>query len=126
MRTPYHFFLSHSGYSYDPKTETPMRGRIRCAQESARAESLFLDACRVADVGISWDDDPDGAQHWRACGEEFESCESATIWHRDDSGTVHYLASLGGITDADSNYRRVIRAELAQECADELRAILEA
>lgn len=35
------------------------------------------------------------------------------------------LASLGAIWDADDKYRRVIRAELASECADVLRALME-
>jgi hypothetical protein len=54
-----------------------------------------------------------------------QTIERAHIWHRDEVGKVHYLASLCGIKDASPSYRRVIRAELATECADELTAIIE-
>ena len=30
--TPIRFFFKHAGYSYDPKTETPQRGRWRRAE----------------------------------------------------------------------------------------------
>ena len=33
------------------------------------------------------------------------------------------LAALGMITDADANYRRVIRAELALECLEQLEGL---
>lgn len=132
MRTPYHFFLKHVGFSRNPQTQTPMQGRIACAKSLAAAESLFIEATRVADIGIAWENDPDGWSDFqcdkragRHEGADPETCESAVIWHRDVSGDVHYLASLGAIWDADSNYRRVIRAELASECADALRAIVE-
>ena len=36
--TAYHFFLSRAGYSYDPKTQTPMQGRIESAKRLAGAE----------------------------------------------------------------------------------------
>ena len=34
----YQFFLKHAGYSYDPKTETVMQGRIRGARALAKDE----------------------------------------------------------------------------------------
>jgi hypothetical protein len=122
MKTAYHFFLQHAGFSWNPVTQTRMQGRIECAQRMAAAETAFFDACRVSDVEISWEDDPDGCA-WS--GEDYtpERVECAAIWHRDESGRVRYLASLCGIDDADANYRRVIRAELALECIDELRAL---
>ena len=118
MKTAYHFFLEHAGYSWNPETQTRMQGRIECAKR----ETVFLDACRVSDVGISWEDDPDGCA-WADDDHKPEQVECAAIWHRDESGRISYLASLGGIDDADANYRRVIRAEMAVECLDQLRAL---
>ena len=34
------FFYENAGYSYDPKTETPEQGRIRCARDLADAEMV--------------------------------------------------------------------------------------
>jgi hypothetical protein len=132
LTTDQRFFFDHAGYSYTPGTETPEQGRTRCAIMCANAEDLLMRACRVADVGTSWEDDPDGWEDWRAdkrAGRSTtrpETIEQATIWHRDPEGSIHYLASLGAIQDADSDYRRVIRAELAIEAETELRAIVNA
>ena len=130
---PVCFFARFAGYSYDPKTQTPEEGRKESARKYADAESLFLDAVKVADVGIEWESDPDGfsdfaadvRKGYRKRSHKPATIERAVIWHRDDNGTIHYLASLGGIEDANPSYRRVIRAELAMECADELHAIIE-
>jgi hypothetical protein len=35
MTTDQRFFWKHSGYSYDPKTETRAQGRRRCAEALA-------------------------------------------------------------------------------------------
>lgn len=118
------FFFVHAGYSYDPKTETQEVGHAKCAVRLAAAESLFLQCVKLADVGIEWQHDPDAARDNRKDRVRFEQCESACIWHRDECGDVHYLASLGGILDADTDYRRVVRAELAIECEDALQAIV--
>jgi hypothetical protein len=114
------FFFDHAGYSYDPKTQTRAAGRTRCAIDLAAAEDLFLQAARVADVGIDWEHDEIAAQD----GGYESTCEQATIWHRTESGGVEYLAALGGVWDAGSKYRRVVRAELAIECALRLRQLL--
>lgn len=127
------FFYEHAGFSYDPKTETPEQGRARCAQHLAEAENLFLAAVRVADVGCAWEDDPQGFDDYRADKKagrladgikKPKTIEIAFIWHRDEDGGETLLASLGGVWDAGTDYRRVVRAELALECADELRAII--
>lgn len=115
------FFFKHAGFGYNPKTETREQGRRRGAVELAAAESVFLNAVKLADVGIEWRHDGEAAQD----GEDFDTCESAIIWHRKDSGDIEYLASLGGIIDITADYRRVIRAELAQECAQALQAIID-
>lgn len=127
------FFARFAGYSYDPKTQTPEEGRKESARRLADVETLYLDAVRCADVGIEWENDPEGFADFSAdvrAGHRNrknkpQQIERAVIWHRDEAGTIHYLASLCGIEDATPSYRRVIRAELAMECADQLRAIIE-
>jgi hypothetical protein len=113
------FFLAHAGFSYDPKTETQEQGRVRVARALAEAEALYLRAHQVAEVAIVWTHDDIAASE----GGFEETCECACIVHDDGNGG-EVLASLGAIWDADANYRRVIRAELAQECADKLREII--
>ncbi len=118
------FFFEHAGYSHDPKTETAAEGRTTGAEDLATAESVLMRAMRVADVGVKWEADNDDSGD----GETTPKVrESACIWHRENKGvvhSVHYLASLSSIHDADANYRRVVRAELAIECIAELRAIV--
>jgi hypothetical protein len=116
------FFYYNAGFAYNPATETKIAGHKRCARELAQAEALYLQAHKCADVGCQWEHDTDAAQD----GEQFDTCEFAAIWHRPEDQPAHTLASLGAILDATDTYRRVIRAELAEECADELRAIIEA
>lgn len=124
------FFFEHAGWSYDSKTQTQAEGRTECAERLAEAEEAYMQAHRAADVGCEWQDDADGWAGERsdrrkgyATGDAPESIEQACIWHRDEAGDVHYLASLCGIWDADANYRRVVRAELASEALDDLRRI---
>jgi hypothetical protein len=109
------FFYKHAGYSYDPKKETPRQGRLRCARQLAKAEHYAFEH----DWTYSWQDDSCiGAD----CG------ETATCDHPCCQGTEHVcewcalvdadgkqLASLGSICEPSSEYRRVVRAELALE-----------
>lgn len=105
------FFFSHGGYSYDPKSETKIQARWRCARSLARAKAY----ARANDWTCEWSDDWDIGSHVRFYGEAYSeepsTCESCLL--RDADGNV--LASLGCIDDADANYRRVIEAELASE-----------
>lgn len=103
------FFAEHAGYSYDPATETPKQGRLRCAAELASAAMrAFEDGC-----SFEWSVDPDGARYYDG--------ESATEWAcvmRNSSGAV--CGSLSGIGLGESDpwsdpYRRVVEAELALE-----------
>jgi hypothetical protein len=108
----YHFFLKHAGYSYDPQTETPLQGRIRCAKTLAAAERRAHDAgCsfewRVDDIDSSdFDDSPEPWALWVCIA-------------RDANGNV--FASLGGVDFGRDKepwgdpYRRVVEAELAAE-----------
>lgn len=124
------FFFAHAGYSYMPGEETPEAGRTRCAEELAAAESLYLEAHRAGPVSILWEPDEYGFNDYaadRKAGrlakgiKRPETIESAAIVNTE---TADILAVLGGIWDADANYRRVIRAELALECADVLHEII--
>jgi len=113
------FFFAHAGYSYDPKTETKQQGKRRCARAMARAEKRAQDA----EFEYEWRDDWSVGSHQEYFGkgsayEESEpnTCESCVL--RSSDGEV--LASLHCIDDADSNYRRVIEAELALEAFSEI------
>jgi len=44
LKTPYSFFLSHAGYSYNPETQTPAQGRAQCAKALAQAEAKATEA----------------------------------------------------------------------------------
>jgi hypothetical protein len=109
----YLFFLKHAGFSYDPKTETARAGRSRCARELAKAER---DA-RALGYVFEWDNDSDGIDG----NEDYivETCESCVCLSNevdaDGDRDRHILASLGAITNATPEYRRVIEAELASE-----------
>lgn len=116
-RTPFAFFLTHAGYSYNPQTETPMQGRRRCARALAWAEM------RARDVGASfeWSIDPDvDSSEWS--DEEPPYAQWQCI-ARDASGVV--FASLHGIDFGRGKepwgdpYRRVVEAELASELPEE-------
>lgn len=109
LTTDQQFFFKHAMWSYDPMRESPARGRTRGAVKLAAAEQAFM----RADVLCVWENDqPDSDTKFS------DSCEWCSI--RAVNGDI--LASLGMITDADANYRRVVRAELALECLDQLKA----
>jgi len=110
------FFFARAGYSYDPKTETPEGGRLRCARQLAAAERERLERGWY----VTWerDDDPHG---WRgSCiGEPEEARDGAVVLCgvlRDEGGGV--LGCLGGVlvsseTGTNDPYLRVVEAELA-------------
>ena len=103
------FFFDNAGYSWNPVTESRALGRTRCAVSLAAAEQAFM----RADVSCVWEDD----QPER--GTKCETCEWCSI--RTADGAI--LASLGRIMDADANYHRVIRAEMALECLEQLEGL---
>lgn len=111
--TPYHFFLKHSGYSYDPKTETRMQGRIRCAQMLAKAEQTAKDN----GVRFAWsvDSDVDSSDF----SDEMPAWQLWECLAYDEDGNV--VASLCGIDFGRDGqpygqpYARVVEAELALE-----------
>ena|SRR5215831_17223718 len=112
------FFFDHAGYSYDPKTETKRQGRLRCAKAMANAERL----AQSYGLQFNWEDDwlvGDHTKEFDTYKENPQTCESCVCV--DIEGNV--LASLGCIDDADSNYRRVIEAELALEAIPQYQQI---
>ncbi len=111
----YQFFLKHAGYSHDPKTETAMQGRIRCARELATDER----AARNAGFTFAWSVDPccdssdfDGSKKpW-----ELWQC----LMYNADGRIVNALGGIDFGRDSSpygNSYKRVVEAEL---CADGL------
>jgi hypothetical protein len=106
------FFYEHAGYSYDPKTETPDKGRLRGAQALAQAEEYAA----AKDWGYSWDYDRAGCI---GCDCDSADCacstgephETLVCFLRTYDGEV--LEALGGICGATPEYSRVVEAELA-------------
>jgi len=118
--TGYHFFLKWAGWSYDPKKETKIQGRQRCARELAHAERKAYDkgltfhwAIDVGYLSSEWiDDDEDG-------GKNHDPWLTWFCVAKNKRGTV--VASLSGIDFGRDGepwgdpYRRVVEAELASE-----------
>ena len=107
----YQFFLKHAGYSHDPKTETTMQGRVRCARALAKAERAARDggfSCRwsVDEMSTSadWSDEEPAYEQWQ-CGMYNESGRIVNSLHGIDFGRDGSPWS--------SDYRRVVEAELA-------------
>lgn len=117
LRRAYAFHREHSGYVVGENA--------RCAIALARAEL----ALAASDAVVVWepDDDTDwsfidtwpekDARAYRKGDHYAESCAIVRPCpeHGVDCPHAEYLASLGGIIDADTNYRRTIAAELASE-----------
>ncbi len=120
------FFYEHADYSYDPKTETAEQGRIRGAIALAKAEEHARNTAWEFDwvydedgcIGCDCDNEEcacsSGADHETLCCILRTSEPSCYDGHGNSVGGA-VLASLGGICGADSNYRRVVEAELALE-----------
>ena len=106
----YQFFLRHAGYSYDPKTQTKMQGRIQCARRLADAERQ----ARNAGFSYRWNEDT-------LTSEEFSDEKPGwTLWNCamfNAKGKI--VNSMGGIDfgrDRDpwsDPCKRVVEAELA-------------
>ena len=125
----YQFFLKHAGYSYDPKTETQMQGRVRCARNLARAER----EARDGGIWFKWEIDPDTlSSDWVDDNQDGgKNCTPWQTWichacspHESPgrfSNLSTIIASLGGIDFGRAGepwgnpYRRVVEAELALE-----------
>lgn len=108
------FFYENAGYSVG-KGETQEQGRIRCAIELAQAEKY----ARNLEWEFIWDWDECPDLSWMTEEEQAEEHEVLCCRIPDPEKPRYSLASLSGITDPDSNYRRVIEAELASEALAE-------
>jgi hypothetical protein len=109
----YRFFRDNAGYIVGE--------RARCALSLARAER---DA-KEQGIAFRWEWDSDADLSWMSDAErqqehEVEGCIAYIPCpdHGADCKHATVLASLWGIVDADSNYRRVVEAELALEVTD--------
>jgi hypothetical protein len=101
MIRPYRFFFANAGYIVGQ--------RAQGALSLARAEQHATDNDWSA--AWEWDECPDLS--WLSERELKQDHEVLCCVLKDGDGNV--LASLCGITDPDSNYRRVVEAELASE-----------
>lgn len=106
------FFFDHAGWSYDPKRQSPAAGRTKCAEQLAEAEAAFFDV--EAYCNWSFKVAPDFEQP-----HDDEGRPQWSMWIEDTDGRC--VASLHAIDDDSTNYRRVVRAELASELLDEMR-----
>lgn len=102
------FFRKHAGYAMRPG-ESKARAKTRGAQALARAEA----EAESRGWTVDWEHDP---EEWQ--GDVERPFEVLTAVLRDADGQV--LTSLGGIgmtgnRKTDTDYRRVIEAELADE-----------
>ena len=111
LTTDQFFFYQNAGYSYDAKTETSEQGRTRCAKDLADAETVGQ---RLGYV-FEWEFDECPDLSWMSDEEREQDPEVLCCRIVDPENPRYSLASLCGITGADSNYRRVIEAELASE-----------
>lgn len=119
------FFYQNAGYSYDPKKETAEQGRIRCAEELAKAEAEASE--RGWSFEWPWDEsgcsgcDCGSADCPYSSGSEHETLGCVL---KDENGKT--LESLWGICSPTRNYGRVVEAELALEALTRVEAEEEA
>jgi len=97
----FRFFATHAGGVVGRNAQT--------ALELAKAEALAEKAGWV----VSWEPDADADWSWMSDAEKKKDHDVEVATIRNSRGVV--LGSLGGIFDADRNYRRVVGAELALE-----------
>lgn len=105
------FFLENAGYSYDPKTETPLQGHKRGAKVLAKAEReahqrgfFYRWSVDTSTDSSEFDDAPEPWALWQ-CAMYNEDGRIVNSLHAIDFGR-------GGEPWGD-NYRRVVEAELA-------------
>jgi len=125
------FFYDNAGYSYG-KGETREQGRMRCARSLAEAEVYAWDH----DWVFSWEYDDNGCS---GCDCGSPDCPCASGAEHETLGCILFnreqrahgnvippqiaLASLWGICEPTTEYRRVVEAELASEALYNLRSL---
>lgn len=115
------FFFVNAGFSVKPD-ETTDEGRTRGAIELAADEVLLMHAMRVAPVHVVWGADDDA--EWEDASGGCERIEQCQIIYSPDGAPPVILAGLYSIEDPNTEYRRVIRAELVAECRAQLLDII--
>ena len=116
LRKRFRWFLPRVGGIFGQRAKT--------AIDLARAEIWASD--QALETVWQFDQDGDLGDHayWCAAAKRGERCEHVIEWcalirpcddHGIDCRHAETLASLGGIIDADSEYRRIVAAELASE-----------
>lgn len=111
------FFFDHAAWSHHPRKQTPEQGRTEGAVRLAEAEAAYWDANAYASVEFKCAPDYD-----RRDGDD--EAPMFSMWIEDGDG--HFLASLHGVDDDSTGYRRVVLAELASECIHILRELVAA
>jgi hypothetical protein len=108
------FFYQNAGYSFDPSKETAEQGRIRCAKSYAADEK------QASEFGFifEWNQDEIGCD----CAEIENGIEEphdvlCCLVYDAEGKTV--LASLSGICEPSTTYRKVVEAELAGEAIEQ-------
>lgn len=113
----YRFFRDHAGYVVGERG----KGALALAKAERWAEENGIEFI------WEWDTDGDLGDHEAWCGTAREdawrygygrTCTHDVEWCRAEYND-ETVASLGGIIDADRNYRRVVEAELAREAQEE-------
>jgi hypothetical protein len=103
------FFYEHAGYSFNPATETEEEGRMAGARALAEAEG------RVKAGPYFFTEEPDD-QPW-----DGDFPYDGPLWHVallsvEGATGATCVAGIGGVAcELDSDYMRVVRAELALE-----------
>jgi hypothetical protein len=100
----FQFFYKHA------KTQTKRQGRAACARHLAAAERYFYEK----GWRIEWHHELDAGVVNHTAEDGVETCEFALLLDADSN----ILASRGCIDNADSDYKRLIRAELALEAME--------
>ena len=113
FRSAWRFFQRNAGGIVGESALTAM-ALARAEQTAANLGMRFVWETDH-DAEASWLDQP-GFEDAKA---EYERGDMPCEWARaeldDEDGSTTILASLGGIFGADSNYRRIVEAELALE-----------
>lgn len=115
----YQFFLKHAGYSYDPKAETVMQGRIRCARALAKDEREarnggFTYAWSIDEISTSAEFDNDDFNGSNSDPWQLWQC----VMLNEEGRIVNSLHGIDFGRDGSpygDSYRRVVEAELAGE-----------
>lgn len=99
----YRLAFSHGDYSYNPRTETPEQGRVRCAIRTARLMAAMRDD---ADVFVDW---VASDLEWDGCEPYDGPLYDAVLYVGDE-----VVTSCGciAVPDTSDGYCRVIEADL--------------